>query len=160
MPLRLSRHGPKEERLATIKAHLAQFPDVEAVCQRCGRCCYYKVFIDDDLYYTPFPCRFLDPKTRLCTVYEKRHEINRACISLVNAIEMEILPPDCPYVRDLEGYRGPKLDGLDDELLDELARLIGEDPELVHEAWVADVEMETTRSNEGKTNAAEEKNEE
>ena len=137
----LRPEGTRRERIAAVKEHLAQFPDVEAVCRRCGQCCYYKIYLDEDLCYTPFPCRFLDLETRLCSVYERRHEVNRACIDLVSAIEMEILPDGCPYVVGFKGYRPPKIEDLDEELVDELHRLIQEDPELVHEAWCASREL-------------------
>ena len=82
----------------------------EAVCRRCGRCCYEKVDYDGDIFYTDEPCEFLDLTTRLCTVYDRRHEARSGCVPLTAAIfEQGILPADCPYVAGHDNYRAPTL---------------------------------------------------
>jgi len=82
----------------------------EKICQRCGRCCYEKVEFEGRVYYTDEPCPHLDTETRLCKVYESRHEVKPDCAPLSpRALGMGILPGDCPYVADCENYPAPVL---------------------------------------------------
>lgn len=80
----------------------------EELCRRCGLCCRVKLLIDDELVATPFVCPHLDRETRLCTIYERRFELNPFCVSAVDGVEARIFPADCPYVRGAAGYRGPR----------------------------------------------------
>jgi len=89
----------------------------EEKCLRCGRCCYRKLWIGDTIYYTPFPCEYLDTETKLCTIYEKRHEINPECLSVEEGIRLGIFPADCPYVRDIPDYKPPVTDLIDEEVV-------------------------------------------
>ncbi len=44
----------------------------EAVCRKCGRCCYEKVDLGGGIiHYTDEPCVHLDTETNLCKVYEQ-----------------------------------------------------------------------------------------
>jgi len=83
-------------------------PAKEDLCRRCGRCCYAKLLYDDELVYLPFPCPHLDEKTRLCTVYERRFEVNPDCLTLEEGIRLGVFPADCPYVAGLENYKPPR----------------------------------------------------
>jgi uncharacterized cysteine cluster protein YcgN (CxxCxxCC family) len=74
---------------------------------KCGRCCYYKVIVDGRVVYTPYPCQYLDTKTNLCTIYKDRHTINPDCLTVEEGIRLEVFPADCPYVKDIKGYKGP-----------------------------------------------------
>ncbi|MCY3022673.1 MAG: hypothetical protein NTW87_27150 [Planctomycetota bacterium] len=73
----------------------------EALCRHCGKCCYKKVYVRHDVFITPFPCKFLDVRTSLCTVYPRRHEVNRACLSVPQGLKASAFPADCPYVATL-----------------------------------------------------------
>jgi uncharacterized protein len=89
----------------------------EAICRRCGRCCYEKEEGEDgQVVYFDIPCPHLT-EDRLCRVYEERVEVEPAC-NLVNATVVReglILPPSCAYMQ------------LYEELLDELeASLLAE----------------------------------
>ena len=66
------------------------------------------MFLGDEVVYLPDYCEFLDPVTRLCTVYARRFEANPNCLTLDEGIAMGVFPADCPYVRDLPGYRPPR----------------------------------------------------
>ena len=79
----------------------------ENKCLKCGRCCYYKVIVDGKIIYTPYPCKYLDTGTNLCTVYKDRHRTNSDCLTVEEGIKLEVFPPDCPYVKDIKGYEGP-----------------------------------------------------
>jgi len=96
-------------------------PD-EKKCLRCGRCCFAKLWIGGRIYYTPFPCKYLDLRTRLCTVYDRRHEVNPECLSIEAGIKLGVFPKDCPYVRDIPDYT-PPIEGVIDE---EVMRRINE----------------------------------
>ena len=85
-------------------------PAREAVCRRCGRCCYAKIIIDEETWYTDIPCPHLDLKTRLCRVYEQRFEVDPDCLSVEEGIRLGVFPADCPYVAGLKGYHAPHTD--------------------------------------------------
>ena len=87
----------------------------EDLCQRCGRCCRVKLAIDGEVVATPFLCPHLDRDTRLCTIYERRFELNPFCASAADAVESGIFPADCPYVAGSPGYRAPR-DATPDEI--------------------------------------------
>ena len=79
----------------------------EELCSRCGRCCYKKVRFNGIAYFTNVPCKYLDIKTNLCTIYEKRYKVKDGCIPWRQAIKTRALPADCLYVKDIPGYVGP-----------------------------------------------------
>jgi len=73
----------------------------EAICRRCGKCCYEKVDLGGGIIrYTDEPCDQLDTETGLCRVYETRHEVEPDCISLTEELVRTLrwLPPDCAYL--------------------------------------------------------------
>ncbi len=73
----------------------------EAICNKCGKCCYEKVDLGAGLiHYTDEPCVHLDIETKLCKVYDKRHQVEPDCISLNADIVRYIhwLPEDCAYL--------------------------------------------------------------
>jgi hypothetical protein len=82
----------------------------EATCLRCGRCCYAKLLIGDQIIYTDTPCAHLDIDTHLCTIYEHRHGVNPDCLSVKQGIRRAVFPADCPYVTDVPDYKAPTLD--------------------------------------------------
>lgn len=82
----------------------------DALCRRCGRCCYEKLEFEGQVYYTDTPCDKLDPETALCTVYTSRHTAKPQCMALTQAsLDRGILPADCPYVADIPNYNAPRL---------------------------------------------------
>jgi hypothetical protein len=70
----------------------------EALCRRCGKCCYRKVILGGRAVITPFPCQYLDTATNTCTVYERRHAVNPRCLSVAEGLKHSAFPADCPYV--------------------------------------------------------------
>ena len=79
----------------------------EALCRKCGRCCRVKLIVEDEVFVLPEACPHLDPETKLCRVYERRHEVNPECATMEQAIAARVFPDDCPYVADIPEYRGP-----------------------------------------------------
>jgi Fe-S-cluster containining protein len=75
-----------------------QKPVDEKLCTNCGKCCYQKIRIARVVYITPFPCEFLDTATNLCTIYDRRHELNPLCLSVPEGMKVSAFPNDCPYV--------------------------------------------------------------
>lgn len=70
----------------------------EAVCRRCGRCCYEKITYCGTVHYTRTPCRYLDPQSNHCLVYPERATLQPECVRLTpQLVRSGILPPDCPY---------------------------------------------------------------
>ena len=88
----------------------------EAECRRCGRCCYAKLLVGDRVIYTDVPCAYLDLQTRLCRVYERRHEMNPDCLRVEEGIRRGVFPADCPYVAGIAGYKAP-IEDADDATL-------------------------------------------
>lgn len=87
-------------------------PEWEAICRRCGECCFELVYDEDDTLVSSSMCEFLDPQTRQCTVYETRFEVCHDCIRLTgeNLPRFDWLPQTCGYVVrfGLEGRRKVK----------------------------------------------------
>ena len=110
----------------------------EDLCRRCGRCCCRKFILGDKVYFTPFYCKFLDPETRLCTVYDRRRQANPECVPRERGRERGVFPADCPYVAGAEDY-SPPVEQLDFFGLGELAR------EIAREMGVDDEEFERVR---------------
>lgn len=81
----------------------------EALCRRCGGCCYEKVRFGEQVVITDIPCPFLDLATNLCTVYPERFRRQLRCSSADDSIRAGGLPGDCPYVGGLSNYPEPHL---------------------------------------------------
>ena len=63
----------------------------EAICKRCGRCCYEKVDLGGGIiHYTDEPCVHLDTETNLCKVYDKRDEVEPDCITLTEHLVRQV----------------------------------------------------------------------
>ena len=86
----------------------------EALCRRCGRCCYKKFIMDGHVFTTRRPCSYLNTATQMCSIYEKRFEVNPRCLDVPQGIEHGVFPADCPYVRGRTDYL-PAEDGWLDE---------------------------------------------
>jgi|GEM_PF-1300481 len=72
----------------------------ESLCNHCGKCCYQKIIVGRTVYITPFPCHYLDTHTNMCTVYDRRHELNPACLSIETGMKHSAFPLDCGYVKE------------------------------------------------------------
>jgi len=92
------------------------FQEKEDLCRRCGRCCCHKLLLEDEVVYLPYPCAYLDEETHLCTIYEDRHRINPDCLTLEEGIKIGVFPADCPYVKDIAGYKPPREQCTQEEL--------------------------------------------
>ncbi len=80
----------------------------EALCQRCGRCCYEKIEFEGEVYYTDEPCEKLEVSSGLCTVYENRHLARPGCAALTpEIIRLGVLPADCPYASRVGPCKAP-----------------------------------------------------
>ena len=67
-----------------------------------------KVEVSGEVFFTDEPCQWLDPQTKLCTVYDRRFEVCHECITVALGVAYGAMPDDCPYVRDIPDYRGPR----------------------------------------------------
>ena len=79
----------------------------ENLCNQCGKCCYIKVMVSGIPFFSKKHCKFLDTKTKLCTIFKDRFKKNPNCLTIEEAIRIRALPDECPYVKDKKGYRGP-----------------------------------------------------
>ncbi len=79
----------------------------EALCRQCGKCCYEKLIIAGQVFFTSQSCRFLDTKSQQCTVYGSRHAEQWNCGNLKSIIKFRGLPEDCPYILGLADYTAP-----------------------------------------------------
>lgn len=87
--------------------------DLENACGHCGACCHPSVPINGRLVLVKgVRCKFLrfdgDGQSR-CGVYAERHRRAPWCQKLERGIDTRIFPGLCPYVKGLEGYRGPEV---------------------------------------------------
>jgi hypothetical protein len=73
-------------------------PVDENLCNHCGKCCYKKIIVGRIVYITPFPCEFLNTDTNLCTIYDRRKELNPLCLSVPEGMKVSAFPKDCTYV--------------------------------------------------------------
>lgn len=77
-------------------------------CKQLGVCCAFSVKEGNTLWILPsYRCRFLDKKTNLCTIYEKRHIINPECASMSLLRTHGAVPPKCNYLATMSfRYKG------------------------------------------------------
>lgn len=79
----------------------------EALCDRCGRCCFERELDADGDVIIDYaaPCELLDPSTRRCREYGRRFHVCGRCRQLTpfHARFGRYLPPDCAYVRRFRG---------------------------------------------------------
>ena len=74
------------------------------------------MLVDNQVVYLPIYCDHYDPETKLCTIYDHRHESNRRCLTVAEGIHYGVFPPECPYVRDVPGYVPPREECIEEEL--------------------------------------------
>lgn len=78
----------------------------ENICQRCGKCCLFKLEDEDsgEVYYTNVVCRYFDEEKCACTVYDKRQELVPECLKLTkdNVNHISWMPQSCAYRRLFE----------------------------------------------------------
>jgi len=82
----------------------AQLERLEAMCQRCGRCCRLKLEMNGKVILGGY-CPFYSEKDHGCVCYPTRKKSNPHCKGLADAIMQGLLPEDCPYVETLPLYR-------------------------------------------------------
>jgi len=79
----------------------------EALCDGCGICCMYKIEDEEtgEINLTSVACRFLDPDTVTCQLYDSRFSAMPTCIKLTpSKVEhSEWLPDTCAYRLILQG---------------------------------------------------------
>lgn len=78
--------------------------DWEQICRKCAKCCYEKIDIGGgQIIYTDEPCEYLDTVTRMCKIYDRRHEIEPDCIKLTEDLIRQInwMPEGCAYLEYL-----------------------------------------------------------
>jgi len=97
------------------------------ICRKCGRCCCEKFVLDGTVYYMSAVCEFLDPETKLCTIYEDRHERHPDCLPLEEGIRQGVFPADCPYVKDLPDYKPPVMNLPPQKIKEIFSRCMEED---------------------------------
>ena len=78
--------------------------DWDAICQRCGLCCFEKT-IDQKgtVTTTKTACRYLDIVDRHCRVYHKRFSVGEGCVQLTPDVvrKADWLPMECAYRKAL-----------------------------------------------------------
>ncbi len=97
-------------------------PAHEGLCRRCGRCCYEKFIVDGRVFTTRTPCPHLDVQTRLCTVYERRFQVNPRCLDVEQGIQLGVFPASCPYVQGLRDYLPSEEGWLEEEVARKIER--------------------------------------
>ena len=117
---------------------MPQHLDLESLCTRCLRCCFRMAVIDGAVFRTPFPCEHLDISERRCRIYADRHALNKNCLTIDEALEVNALPKDCPYASgaggDYAGQQPLPSDWLTDDALRLLGRDLGVDEDAIESA--------------------------
>jgi len=89
----------------------------EALCNRCGDCCYESEWNGARWVSTGVPCRHLDVETNHCKVYTCRFETEPQCNPVTpSSVLQGMLPESCSYVDELEAVIGEDFDGHDPRL--------------------------------------------
>ncbi len=74
----------------------------EALCNRCGACCYESRWTDMGWEETGIPCGFLDLESKLCGAYGTRFDVEADCIRVDSSVVLQgILPVECSYLDEL-----------------------------------------------------------
>jgi len=87
-----------------------------SLCRRCGKCCCRKMLVGDEVVYLPLHCEHYAPGARLCTIYDRRHELNPRCLTVEEGVRVGVFPVDCPYVSGVADYRPPREECTEEEL--------------------------------------------
>ena len=86
-----------------LLGHLYSDAEWEALCDRCGQCCFESRWIDGGWVHTSIPCRYLDDFDRSCRVYVNRFQAEDDCIRVDPAVVKQgVLPPTCAYVEEYD----------------------------------------------------------
>jgi len=64
--------------------------------------------IGSQAVFTRIHCEHLDTESNLCKIYKERFKKNPKCLTIKQAIEIKAVPDNCPYIKDLKNYKGPK----------------------------------------------------
>lgn len=85
-----------------LLGHLYTDAEWEALCNRCGQCCYESRWVDDGWVDTGVPCPQLDTETLLCTGYGDRFALEKDCIRVDPSVVLQgMLPSECSYLDEL-----------------------------------------------------------
>lgn len=94
--------------------HLYSDREWEALCNRCGKCCYQVEEQGSDWVRSSIPCRFLDDFDKTCQVYTNRFQAEESCTRVTPSLVLRgRLPPDCTYVVELGRIIEEDYDGED-----------------------------------------------
>jgi len=108
---------PPPTHRCTIQSMKTREPDLrppahqtysEEACRKCGRCCFEKIIVNNEVFCTSVPCAYLDSATRRCSIYPDRFKLNPHCLTVSQGIEFRAFPAYCPYVSGLTDYRPPR----------------------------------------------------
>jgi len=86
-------------------------PEWEALCRRCGECCFEKWIAEDGrILPTRVACRYLDTTDRTCKVYGSRFEVGEGCLQLTPEAlpTLTWLPAGCGYLQLLAASQTPE----------------------------------------------------
>ena len=64
-----------------------------------GLCCWISIF-DGRENFVIYPCKYLSTKTKRCTVYKKRFNVNKKCWTIEKALKNGGLPEACKYAQE------------------------------------------------------------
>jgi uncharacterized protein len=75
----------------------------EALCDRCGLCCYESRWTEVGWVHTSIPCSRLDDFDRTCRVYPNRFQAEESCIRVTPSVVMSgMMPPCCAYLDEYD----------------------------------------------------------
>lgn len=102
----------------------------ESLCDGCGICCLYKLEDEEtgQVYMTNVACRYLDPDSCVCNLYDERKKAMPTCIKLTPSKvgKLKWLPDTCAYRLIMQGKPLP-----------DWHPLVSGDPQSIHRAGIS-----------------------
>lgn len=84
----------------------------DTICLDCparGLCCHGEMELKGKRVVLPFSCEFLDPETKLCAIYNRRHDrmklTGAECLTIEQMLDAHTVPVACLYITDKAAYR-------------------------------------------------------
>ena len=89
----------------------------EALCNRCGQCCYESRWTGSGWEETGVPCGHLDEESLLCTAYGDRFAVEQDCIRVDASVVLRgMLPVECSYLEELARIIDEDFGGADPQI--------------------------------------------
>lgn len=98
----MSRNAARLPVVHELLGRLYSDEEWEALCSRCGACCYESRWTDTGWVETGVPCSHLNQAEKTCNAYLQRFDVEDDCIRVTTSVVLSgILPSECSYYDEL-----------------------------------------------------------